>query len=44
MRQEGEDYDKINHKGMDSCKESYIGLNSSCFVATGSEISMNIEF
>ena len=29
---------------MGSCKESYIELNSSCFVAAGSGIAMNIEF
>jgi len=33
-----DDDDKINHKGMDSCKESYTELNSSCFVAASSEI------
>ena len=38
-----DDDDKINHKAMDSCKESYIELNSSCFVASGSGIAMNIE-
>ena len=39
-----DDDDKINHKWMDSGKESYIELNSSCFVAAGSGIAaMNIE-
>jgi len=33
-----DDDDKINHKGVDSCKESYIELNSSWFVAAGSGI------
>ena len=42
-REDGDD-DKVNHKGMDSCEESYIELNSSCFVAAGSGIAMNIEF
>jgi len=39
-----DDNDKLNHNGMDSCKESYIELNSSCFVPAGSGIAMNIEF
>ena len=42
-REDGDD-DKVNHKGMDSCKESYIELNSSCFVAAGNGRAMNIEF
>jgi hypothetical protein len=41
--EDDDDDDKINHKAMDSCKESNIEQNSSCFVAAGSGIAMNIE-
>jgi hypothetical protein len=43
MRQKWEDDDKINRKGMDLCKESYVELNSSCYVAAGGGMAMNIE-
>jgi hypothetical protein len=36
--------DKVNHKELDACKESYIELNSISYVAAGYGIGIIIEF